>query len=43
MPELPSPAAAEPLRASLTTADDSVRRDHWMVPQPICCPKRGLG
>jgi DMSO/TMAO reductase YedYZ molybdopterin-dependent catalytic subunit/thiosulfate reductase cytochrome b subunit len=35
--------APEPLRASLTSADDSVRREHWMVPQLGIVPRIRIG
>src|SRR5665213_2486684 len=40
LPENPSP---EPLRAALTDADDSVRLDHWMAPQPGIVPRLRIG
>jgi DMSO/TMAO reductase YedYZ molybdopterin-dependent catalytic subunit/thiosulfate reductase cytochrome b subunit len=43
MPIPPGPATPEPLRASLTAADDSVRRDHWMAPQPGIVPRVRIG
>ncbi|KQX40362.1 oxidoreductase [Devosia sp. Root436] len=33
----------EPLRASLTGADDTLRRDHWLVPQPGIVPRIRIG
>ncbi len=42
-PGLPDTPAAEPLRATLSDADDRVRLDHWMAPQPAIVPRIRIG
>jgi methionine sulfoxide reductase catalytic subunit len=39
----PQRPRAEPLRASLSGADDRLRRDHWMVPRPGIAPRIRIG
>jgi sulfoxide reductase catalytic subunit YedY len=43
MSTLPGAPTPEPLRQSLTSADDSVRLDHWMAPQPGIVPRIRIG
>ncbi|MHC2722288.1 hypothetical protein ACVIYH_005027 [Bradyrhizobium diazoefficiens] len=35
----PPPSLAEPLRAKLSDADDRIRLNHWMPPQPGIAPR----
>ena len=42
-PGLPDPPTAEPLRTVLTDADDRLRLDHWMAPQPGIVPRIRIG
>ena len=39
MPTNPQPPSAEPLRASLSDADDRIRLNHWMPPQQGIFPR----
>jgi len=43
MTALPEGTSREPLRDSLSAADDRVRRDHWMAPQPGIVPRIRIG
>ncbi|HEY5203048.1 MAG TPA: oxidoreductase, partial [Roseiarcus sp.] len=42
-PATPWPSSTEPLRAALSAADDEVRLDHWMTPQPGIAPRIRIG
>src|SRR6185437_5068484 len=37
------PPSPEPLRAALTDADDSLRLEHWLAPQPGIVPRLRIG
>ena len=43
MPTLPQPPSTEPLRASLSDADDRLRLSHWMAPQQGIAPRIRIG
>ena len=43
MPTLPQPPSTEPLRASLSDADDRLRLNHWMAPQQGIAPRIRIG
>src|ERR1700730_16994919 len=43
MPTLPQPPSTEPLRASLSDADDRLRLKHWMAPQQGIAPRIRIG
>ena len=43
MPTLPQPSSTEPLRASLSDADDRLRLSHWMAPQQGIAPRIRIG
>lgn len=43
MAAVPRPPSPDPLRAALTDADDSLRRDHWLTPQPGIAPRLRIG
>ena len=43
MSTLPQPPSTEPLRASLSCADDRLRLNHWMAPQQGIAPRIRIG
>src|ERR1700719_157159 len=43
MPTLPQPPSTEPLRASLSDADDRLRLNHWMAPHQGIAPRIRIG
>ena len=43
MSTLPQPPSTEPLRASLSCADDRLRLNHWIAPQQGIAPRIRIG